>query len=296
MDTILSTHRLRNFVQAALLLLALTGLMATVGWLLAGPWGVVLAGGTAGVLLMVSPRVPTRWVLRMHGARALHPAEATWLFETVHALAARAGVPRSPHLYLLPSPSPTAFAVGERDDAALALSTGLVRLLSPRELEAVLAHELSHIRHRDTFVMRLASTFGAITRSLRAVGLLLLVLYLPMVAAGEAHFSFFAVILLLAAPVITDALQLALARSRELDADLGAVRLTGDPVALASALVRLEHASRGLWERLLGVHVPTVPPWLRTHPSTEERVRRLRALEPPDDHPRRGPWVPLRSW
>jgi heat shock protein HtpX len=138
------------------------------------------------------------------------------------------------------------------------LTDGMIRTLSLRELSGVLAHEISHIRNGDLWLMGLADTVSRLTRMMSLFGQILL---------------------LVLAPTIGALLQLALSRTREYDADLGGALLTGDPMALAGALRKLERYGRGLWESLLmpGRRNPN-PSLLRTHPPTEERIRRLAAL------------------
>ena len=159
------------------------------------------------------------------------------------------------------------------------MSDGLLRNLSSRELMGVLAHEVSHIRHNDMWVMTLADLVSRLTGLLSLVGQVLLLVNLPLLLLGMATFSWLGVLLLIAAPTISALLQLALSRSREYEADMGAADLTGDPAALASALHRLDRVPGGWFEQVFlpGRRVPD-PSLLRTHPPTEERVRRLLSL------------------
>jgi heat shock protein HtpX len=143
----------------------------------------------------------------------------------------------------------------------------------------VLAHEISHIRSNDIWVMTLADTVSRLTGGLALMGQLLLFINLPLLLFGAAAISWWAILLLLFAPTISLLLQLALSRTREFDADMDAVEITGDPLGLASALRKLDRHQRGLWQRLLfpGRHTPDS--WiLSTHPSSEERIRRLAEL------------------
>jgi heat shock protein HtpX len=203
------------------------------------------------------------------------------LVSPVIELARRAGLDRTPTLHLLPSRLPQAMSAGERDASAIAVTLGLLQMLPPRELAAVLAHEIAHIRHGDAFVMRLAATAGAMTQTMSNAGILLLIVFLPVfVMTGEMFVSPLAVLLLIVSPVAGDLLQRALSRRREFLADAGAVELTGDPHGLALALQRLERLRGDGWERF----APRGGGWLhwfRTHPSTEERIDRLLRLSPP---------------
>lgn len=280
----LDRHALSNGLQSALLIAAMAAVLAAVGWALGGPAMMlgVLLGGL--LLLALAPRLPSAWLLRMYGARPLAPYQAPQLHALLVTLSRRAGV-RVPALYYLPSRLMNAFSVGGRDDAALTVSDGLLRGLDRRELAAVLAHELSHIRHNDTQVMGLADAVSRLTHALSLMGQLLVLINLPLIVLGRTPFPWLGVILLIVAPLVSALLQLALSRTREFDADLGAARITGDPAALAGALAKLEQQERR-WSRLLfpGPRNPS-PSLLRTHPRTEERVERLLSLTPHHANP-----------
>lgn len=274
-------HKIRNGVQSVLLLGGMIGLLALCGWLVFGPDGLVGMGLGAALALPFSPRISPQMVLRMYRARELGPRDLPEVVDAVARLAERAGLERRPRLYYVPSAMLNAFAVGERNDAALVVTDGLLRALTLRELVGVLAHEISHVRNNDLWLMGLADVVGRLTRLMTLFGIALLILGLPMWLTGAASLPLLLIPLLLFAPQLTVLLQLALSRSREFDADLDAAGLTGDPEGLASALFKLERFQRGLWERILmpGYRLPE-PSLLRTHPPTAQRVERLRALAP----------------
>ncbi len=143
-----------------------------------------------------------------------------------------------------------AFAVGTRKHAAIAVTDGLVRQLDMRELVGVVAHEISHVRNNDLWVMGLADMFSRTTSILSLIGQFLLFLNLPLILLSQVTVNWFAIFLLIFAPNLSALAQLALARTREFDADLNAARLTGDPDGLASALVKIERAQGGWLERI----------------------------------------------
>jgi heat shock protein HtpX len=271
----------RNRVQGVLLLGGMVLTLGLCAWLLFGAegllWAVVLGAGG----LMLRPRMRPEWVLRMYRARPLPVAVAPNVHQMVQTLAAHAGLPRAPTLYYVPTSMLNAFAVGRRTDAAIGITDGLLRNLTGRQLAGVLAHEISHISSDDLWIMTLADTVGRVTHAVAYAGLALLFLGLPMLAAGSPMLLLIALVLI-AVPTVVTLLQLALSRAREFDADLDAVALTNDPVGLAEAL-RTLHAHEGrIWERILVPHRRTPDPLLlRTHPSTEERVRRLLELSGP---------------
>jgi heat shock protein HtpX len=246
-----------------------------------GPEGMLgMAIGT-GLALAFSPRVSPQMVLRMYRAREIRAHDLPEVVAVLQRLAERAGLARPPRLYYVPSLMINAFAVGSRAEAAIALTDGMLRTLTLRELAGVLAHEISHVRNNDLWIMGLADLVGRLTRMMTFLGLLLVIVGLPAWLAGAAAGPplLLLILLLILAPQIALLLQLALSRAREFDADLDAAGLTGDPAGLASALVKLERWQRGVWEQILmpGWRLPE-PSILRTHPPTEQRVARLEAL------------------
>ncbi|ANM30039.1 hypothetical protein ABI59_11345 [Acidobacteria bacterium Mor1] len=278
-DLSFAEHRLRNVTHSVLLVGGMLLLLAVVGYLFAGTKGLFFLGAIAAILFIVSPRVSPRLILRMYRARPLHEADAPYLVRVVEELARRANLERVPELYYVPSKMVNAFAVGTRDNAAIGLTDGILRTLNRRELTGVLAHEMSHVRSNDTRVMGLADMISRATNTLSMIGQFLLFLNLPLILTGRAAIPWLAVLLLILAPTVASLLQLALSRAREYDADLGAARLTGDPEGLASALAKLEQVASGWFERILipGRRVPE-PSMLRSHPRTEDRIRRLLSL------------------
>jgi heat shock protein HtpX len=230
-------------------------------------------------LLLLSPRIAPEIIMRMYGARRISPADGAPVLRIVAELANRAGLPRPPNLYIIPSPMLNAFATGVQSDSLLAVTQGLLNRLNSRELVGVLAHEMAHIRHNDLWIMSLADTMSRFTHFMSMLGVLLFIFSLPASLLGGQSFPLLGILLLYFAPTASGLLQLGLSRAREYDADLEGARLSGDPEALASALIKIESAQGRMWETIFmpGRNVP-VPSILRTHPSTEERVRRLREL------------------
>ncbi len=274
-----SSHRGLNRLQTLLLLGLMTGYAALVSWLLWGPDGLWFVLAWSAVLLFLSPQSTARWVLRMYGARPIPKDQAPQYHQALTVLAARAKLPSVPSLWWVPSPMVNAFAVGRRDASAIAVTDGLLRTMSPRELVAVLAHETAHIAHGDLLVMSLADVISRITSAMSFVGLVLILVSLPQAfSGGEVHW--WPLILLALAPQVNLLAQLGLSRTREFDADLTAAQLTDDPQGMASALVKLERIERGLLRRIFlpGQGLPE-PSWLRTHPTTRERVQRLLDLQ-----------------
>jgi heat shock protein HtpX len=266
---------------------------------------VTLWGG-AGVLwalvavvagLLLAPAVSPDWVMRLYGARRLDAYDLPDGVRLVAELARRAGLRAPPALHYVPSPLMNAFAVGRPDHAAIAMTDGLLRRLSVRELAGVLAHEVSHVRNDDLWIMGLADMLSRLTSMMSWLGQLLLIVNLPLLMTGAAVVPWLTVIVLIFAPTLMSLLQLALSRAREYDADLDAAGLTGDPRGLASALAKLERQQGRYWEEIFlpGRRMPD-PSLLRTHPPTEERIRRLLELYEPEAVPLSPAAPRLPAW
>jgi heat shock protein HtpX len=184
-------------------------------------------------------------------------------------------------LYYIPTRLLNAFTLGNRRSAFIAVTDGLLRTMERRELAGVLAHELSHVRNSDTWVMGLADVVSRLTALLSQFGLLLILFGLPILWLQGLSIPLLPLLILMLAPSINALLQLALSRTREYEADLSAAEITGDPRGLAAALDKLERYQGGWLERIFmpGRREPD-PAVLRTHPPTSERIRRLLELIP----------------
>lgn len=279
-------QHVRNTVHGLLLLGCLVAVAGALVWLLFGLAALAWAAGTAAVLLLLRPRISVAPLLTAVGARPLPPSVVPGLHAAVRELGRRARLPRAPRLWYVPENLPEAFTVGGRSDPALVLSDGLLTVLTPREVLAVLAHEVSHLRAGDHALLRVSTTIARLTLALAWIGLVALLFGLHVPVRSAAAFAGVAA-LLVVLPFVVVGLQLALSRSREFDADLGAARLTGDPEALARALERVELVCGRSWQRRPVRGRRPREPWLaRTHPATEDRARRLRRLAPAGDRDR----------
>jgi len=271
-------HERRNFIHTVLLLSGIGAVIGLASWLIWGAPGVPLTVLIVGLLLLLGPRVSPEAVMRMYRAVPVDPRTGGALIQVVDELAGRAGLAKAPRLYVVPSLTINAFAAGEPQRSTIAVTEGLLRRLSLREIAGVLAHEISHIRNKDLAVLGLADTMSRLAQALPFVAIFLLALNLLGLLTGDQAVPWSAVALLYLAPTITSLLQLALSRTREYTADHGAAILTGDPRGLASALNRLERHTGHFWEDLVlpvpGRRIPQ-PSLLRSHPSTQERITRL---------------------
>ena len=268
---------IRNTLHTWILILGFAALVAAIAWTVFGPTGLVAAAAITVFGLYSASRISPKMVLGLYKARPVGDGELPELHKLVRELAARAELPAVPTLHYVPSQMMNAFAVGRPEDAAIAVTDGLLRHMTLRQIAGILGHEMSHIRNGDLKVMALADVMARITSTMSMLGLL----GVPLILGVGVDLPWLGVLLLLAAPTIGGLLQLGLSRAREYDADLDGAALTGDPEGLASALQTLEAKQARNWEGIVlpGGRTPA-PSVLRTHPRTEDRVARLRALDP----------------
>jgi heat shock protein HtpX len=280
-----------NVLKTGFLLAVLTCLVVLVGQAIGGQQGMFIALILALGMNLFSYWFSDKMVLAMYRAQPVDEASAPELYTMVRNLATRAQIPM-PRVYIIPTETPNAFATGRNPEhAAVAVTEGIMRILNREELEGVIAHELSHVKNRDTLIMTIAAALaGAIT-------------YLAHMAQFAAIFGggrrdsdeegggggmFGTLALAILAPIAAMLVQLAISRSREFHADATGAKIAGKPSGLASALEKLDQASKAIPMAAspATAHLFIVNPlsgsMLRslfsTHPSTEERVARLRAM------------------
>jgi heat shock protein HtpX len=283
-------------IQSLLLVLSLAMLLGVMGWLIGGQSFALMAVGGVVLLYLIHPMVSPQFILRLQKARRLHEHEAPQLFARLRALAERARLPRPPMLYYVPAEAMNAFSVGNRESAAIALTDGLLRRLDIPEITGVLAHEISHLRHNDLRIMGFAGLTRQLIHMLSLLGQILLFLNLPLLLWGHYSISWAAILLLIFAPTISAILQLALSRTREYRADLGAAKLMEDGRPLASALAKMETYHHGFLRGILwpGHRQTTEGALLRTHPHTRKRIRRLLENQVYRSHDNHHPAVPSK--
>jgi heat shock protein HtpX len=278
-------HALINKLHTTLLFAGMMLLFATLGLTLAGVWGLLGAIVLAVPTMLLGRHVSPRLIARFYGAQPLSADKAPGLYALLSELSQRAGLDATPQLYYVPSQAMNAFSLGRRDAAVIGITDGMLRQLNTQELTGVLAHEVAHVQRNDTRVMAFADLISRATALLSRLGQLLLLLNLPLLVLDMSTVPWIGVALLLLAPALSSLLQLALARAREFDADLGAVRLVGEPTGLAKALQKIERHSNELQRILFSGYHKNSPPILRTHPQTQQRVARLMALAQADPGP-----------
>lgn len=256
-------------------------LLCLAGFAIWGSTGLLMAAGFSLFTLFSVGRGSPKLVLKMYKAKALGPNDFPELQQMFDSLAARADLEHKPVLYYIPSKMLNAFATGRGKQSVVAVTHGLLENMSNREIGGVLAHELSHIKHNDVWVMSLADAFSRLTTTMGQIGQLMLLLSLGALLFGfKMPVPFICVAVLLFAPAASGLLQLALSRSREYEADYGAAQITGDPIGLASALKKVDHAHTSWIKKVVmpGRKVPEAS-LLRTHPPTDDRIARLMAMK-----------------
>jgi heat shock protein HtpX len=279
-----------NYLRTAMLMAGLVALLAIGGHAFGGTQGMLLWGGLGLVTNFVMYWFSDRLALAAHRAQPVSRAEAPTLYTIVERLTRRAGMPM-PRIYLIPSAAANAFATGRNPGhAAVAVTDGILQLLSESELEGVLAHELSHVKNRDVLIATIAAAVAGLVATLGHVlqwGLM----WIGPRSDEDRGGGLAALAWIIVAPLVALLIQLAISRSREFQADASGAALCGDPEALASALARLEQSRPFHPYEFAGpatAHLFIVNPisggmaafmnLMSTHPPIEERIRRLRAM------------------
>ena len=277
-----------NWLKTTVLMAAIMALFALIGGMIGGKAGMLLALLFGGGMNLFAWWNSDRMVLSMYNAQEVDANSAPEFYGMVAELAQRAGLPM-PRVYVIHEEQPNAFATGRNpENAAVAATSGIMRMLDYRELRGVMAHELAHVKHRDTLISTISATmagaisalanfamfFGGRDENGQPVGLL------PRLAVAFL------------APVAASLIQMAISRAREFEADRGGAEISGDPLALAAALQKIEYYAQGIAMPTAEAHPETAQMMIinplsgggslgdlfRTHPHTAERIERLNAL------------------
>ena len=276
---------LGNWFRTTLLMAAVVALFGIVGATIGGAEGMLIALLLGGGMNFFAYWFSDKMVLSMYGAREVDAASAPEFYGVVRELAGRAGLPM-PKVYLIDEAQPNAFATGRNPKhAAVAATTGILQLLTARELRGVMAHELAHVKHRDILTSTIAATMAGAISAIAHFGFL-------FGGRGEDRPNpVVALIVMILAPIAAMLIQFAISRAREFGADSGGAEISGDPQALASALEKIERYAKGLPMVPADQHPETAQMMIinplsgggiaglfSTHPATAERIARLLAL------------------
>ena len=276
-----------NLLKTAVLMAAITALFMTVGRLLGGQQGMVLALVFALGMNVFSYWFSDKMVLRMYNAQEVDASSAPQFYRMVQELAQKAELPM-PRVYLINEDAPNAFATGRNPEhAAVAATTGILRALSERELRGVMAHELAHVKHRDILISTISATMAGAISMLGNFGLM----FGGRDSEGRPVNPLVSILMMFLAPLAASLIQMAISRAREFEADRGGAEISGDPAALASALQKIHRLAQGLPMEAAEAHPETAQMMIMnplsagglrglfsTHPATEERVERLLAM------------------
>lgn len=276
-----------NLMKTAILMAAITALFMAVGAFLGGQAGMMLA-----LLVALGMNVFSYWfsdqmVLKMYNAREVDETSAPRFYAMVKELAQRANLPM-PKVYLIDEDAPNAFATGRNPEhAAVAATTGIINVLTERELRGVMAHELAHVKHRDILISTISATMAGAISMLANFA----VLFGGRDEEGRPANPLAGIAVAILAPLAASLIQMAISRAREFEADRGGAEISGDPAALASALDKIHRYAQGIPLHAAEAHPETAQMMIMnplsaegikglfsTHPSTQERIARLMAM------------------
>jgi len=276
-----------NLMKTAVLMAAITALFMALGAMLGGKAGMLIA-----LLVAVGMNFFSYWfsdtlVLKMYNAREVDESTAPQFYRLVRELAQRAGLPM-PRVYLIDEDAPNAFATGRNPaHAAVAATTGIVRMLGERELRGVMGHELAHVKHRDILTSTVSATMAGAISMLANFAMF----FGGRDEEGRPVNPIVGILVAILAPIAASLIQLAISRAREFEADRGGAEISGDPEALASALAKIHRAAQGLPFDTANAHPETAQMMIMnplsggglaglfaTHPPTDERIERLMGM------------------
>lgn len=276
-----------NWVKTSILMAAIMALFGAVGGMIGGQQGMLLALLFGGAMNVFSYWFSDKMVLRMYNAQQVDAASSPYLYNMVRELAERAQLPM-PKVYIINEAQPNAFATGRNPEhAAVAATTGILQLLSERELRGVMAHELAHVKHRDILISTISATMAGAISALANFAMF----FGGRDSEGRPANPIASIAVMLLAPLAASLIQMAISRAREFEADRGGAEISGDPLALASALHKIHAYATGIPMAPAEAHPETAQMMIMnplsgggiaglfsTHPRTEERIARLQQL------------------
>lgn len=279
---------LGNWLKTSILMAGIVVLFGMVGAALGGANGMLIALALAAAMNVYAYWFSDKMVLRMYNAQEVDAESAPKFYGMIRELSANAGLPM-PKVYIIDEAQPNAFATGRNPEhAAVAATTGIMNMLSERELRGVMAHELAHVKHRDTLISTISATIAGAISSIAQFGMLF--------AGGGSDrergvHPAVAILIMILAPIAAMLIQMAISRAREFEADRGGAEISGDPKALAAALEKIHNYAHQIPLETAEQHPETAQMMIinplsadgikglfSTHPQTEERIARLMAM------------------
>jgi heat shock protein HtpX len=276
-----------NWLKTGVLMAGIVALFGVIGASLGGTGGMLIALGIAGAMNLYAYWFSDKMVLRMYNAQEVDATNGGRLHAVVQELAGRAGLPM-PRVYVIDEDQPNAFATGRNpENAAVAATTGIMRILSDRELRGVMAHELAHVKHRDILTSTITATVAGAISSIANFGMFF---GSQRDEEGGGH-PIAGILVMILAPIAAMLIQFAISRAREFEADRGGAEISGDPRALAAALDKIHRYARGIPLPTAEMHPETgqmmianplsggsLAGLFSTHPEVGERIARLEAM------------------
>ena len=274
-----------NWIKTSILMAGIVALFGAMGAAIGGQQGMLIALVIGGAMNFWAYWFSDKAVLKMYNARQVDAASSPYLYNMVRELAQRADLPM-PKVYIIDEAQPNAFATGRNpDNAAVAATSGIMRMLSERELRGVMAHELAHVKNRDILISTMSATVAGAISMLAQFGM-----FFGGRGDNRPHPALQILVMFLA-PMAAMIIQMAISSTRELGGDRGGAEISGDPEALASALAKIEAYAKGIPMHAAEQHPETAQMMIMnplsggglrglfsTHPSTQERIARLRAM------------------
>ena len=278
---------LGNWLKTSILMAGIIALFGAIGAMIGGKSGMLMALVFGGAMNIFSYWFSDKMVLRMYNAQQVDETSSPYLYNMVRELAGRAQLPM-PKVYIIHEDQPNAFATGRNpENAAVAATTGILQMLSQRELRGVMAHELAHVKHRDILISTISATMAGAISALANFAMI----FGGRDENGRPANPIASIAVALLAPLAASLIQMAISRAREFEADRGGAEISGDPNALADALTKIDAFARGIPMPTAEAHPETGQMMIMnplsggglrglfsTHPPTEERVACLRAM------------------
>ncbi|MBS0544842.1 MAG: zinc metalloprotease HtpX [Proteobacteria bacterium] len=275
-----------NWIKTSILMAGIVALFGAMGAAIGGRQGMLLALAMGGAMNVWAYWFSDKMVLRMYNAREVDATTSPYLYNMVQGLAQRAGLPM-PRVYIIDEDQPNAFATGRNPEhAAVAATSGIIRMLSERELRGVMAHELAHVKNRDILISTISATIAGAISMLANFGM-----FFGNRDSQDRPNPVVSIAMMILAPLAGMLIQMAISRTREFGADRGGAEISGDPEALAGALAKIDAYARGIPMHTADEHPETAQMMIMnplsggglrnlfsTHPATEERIARLRAM------------------